>query len=393
MTALSPTASWTALIDRAQALKPLVRACAPEAEEARTLPRRAVDALGEAGLFRVTAAAAYGGFETDPVTTIKALEAVSEADGSAGWVSMIAAESLGLGSGSMEPAFARELFANPRLSMAGALNPIGRALRVKGGWRVTGRWPFASGCPHADAYMAGCLLYDEDEAPITVNGVRVSREMFVPVGQFEIIDTWSVGGLRGTGSHDVAVTDVFVPQEHTTSIIFEPPREQGTLFRLPLFSRLAYSKVAVATGVARAAIEAFIALANEKRPMGSRELLRDRPSAQQALAEAEWLLEAGRAYCFETCMDVWERVDRGDEATLEQRARLRIGCSQAVLAAVKAVDLVYAAGGSSVNYTRSPLERCFRDVHVVPQHAMVTPHVLGPAGRVLMGMDPDWLTF
>ncbi|MGI8926478.1 MAG: acyl-CoA dehydrogenase family protein [Tepidiformaceae bacterium] len=392
------------LVAPAIALQPLVRECADEAEAARTLPRRVVTAMAEAGLFHTCVARSCGGFEARPTTAIRVIEAISEADGAAGWTLMIGIESLGLASGAM-PTETAAMLIGPTTTMAGALNPLGRARRVPGGWRVDGRWPFASGCCHADYYTAGCLLDDEDGEPIRAGddgapagviaalaGTRTSREMYVPAGEFEILDTWSVAGLRGSGSHDVAVHDVFVPHERTSSILFEPAVEQGTLFRMPVFSRLAYNKVGVATGIARAAINHFVALANEKRPVGSRDLLRERASAQAALARAEWLLESGRAAVFAIAEAMWDAVEAGEPVTLEQRARLRLACSSAVGAATEAVDMVHTAGGASVNYTRSPLERCFRDVHVVPQHIMVTPQVGEAAGRVFLGMDPGMVT-
>lgn len=376
------------LVEAARALQPLVREHASEAEHDRTVPRKVVDAMAGAGLFRVCVAREHGGFECDPETTVRVIEAVSEADGSTGWALMIGIETMGIASGWAPGSFGRELFSEPGRVMGGALNPLGRAMREPGGWRLNGRWPFISGSPHADWLLLGGVLHDESG-----ESLHRSHEFYVPRGSFEIIDTWSVAGLRGSGSHDVEVRDLFVPADHTTSILFGPALRSGTLFRYPVMPRLAYNKVGVATGIARAAIEAFKDLAGAKKPLGSRALLRERNSAQLQLAEAEWQLEAGRALVFSIARETWASIVSGEELSPAQRARLRIACSGAVAAAVKAVELVYAAAGSSANYMTSPLERQFRDVHVVPMHATVNAQLMEAAGRSLLGLDPGLPTF
>ena len=375
------------LIARARDLQPLVRAHADEAERDRTLPRVVVDALGEAGLFRICVARAHGGFEADPVTTVKVIEAISEADGSTGWSLMIAVETLGLTSGYIGP-WGAELFSDPALTMAGALNPLGRASVVEGGYRVSGRWPYGSGCKHAKFWLGGSLLIDGEG-----NSLHSSREMLIPAGQFEVLDTWSVGGLRGTGSHDVVVDNVFVPHEHTTAVLYERPQRTETLFQYPVMPRLAYNKVGVSAGIARAAINHFIELAGAKTPMVSRTILRERASAQETVAKAEWLLEAGRAYLFQVARETWATIAAGERLSMMQRAHLRLAASEAVSAAAKAVDLLYAAGGASVNYASSPLERCFRDIHVVPAHVTVSAQMTEAAGRVLLGLEPGLAAF
>ena len=211
--------------------------------------------------------------------------------------------------------------------------------------------------------------------------------MLVPRDEFRIVDTWKVSGLRGSGSHDVAVDDVFVPDHHVTAITNHGLVAQGPLYRMPLLTRLAYNKVGVATGIARGAINQFIDLASDKTPRGASNLLRERPQAQIALADAEALLESGRAYLSQTLAQVWQACLAGEEITREQRAILQLAATHATSSAVKAVDLVHEAAGSSANYTESPLNRSFRDVHVVPQHIMVSPQWMNVTGRVLLGLE------
>jgi len=368
------------LVAAARALQPLVRRHADEAQRLRHVPDEVVRAMAAAGLYRIAAPAVFGGAEAPPRPTIEAIEAISEADGSTGWVLMIGIETVGIGSSLMPRETAGRLFAeHPDLVMAGALNPQGRARRVEGGWRVTGRWPFASGCHGAHYFWGQCLVVDDPSRTL---------EVIVPRERYEIIDTWDTFGLRGTGSHDVAVNDLFVPEAMTTAVAGEEPSHGGPLYKLPPFSRLAYNKVGVATGIARAAIDHFVELAEGKTPRLARSRLRDRPRAQLAVAEAEAALRSARAFVFEAVDEAWETVMAGGRCDRRQRALVRLACSHACQEAIRAVELVHSAAGTSANEVDSLLGRARQDVAVVAQQIMVAPHFIEDAGRVLLGLDP-----
>jgi alkylation response protein AidB-like acyl-CoA dehydrogenase len=369
------------LVATARALQPLVRQHAEEAQQLRHVPEVVVKALSGAGLYRIAAPAVFGGAEAHPRPTIEAIEAISEADGSTGWVLMIGVETVGIGGSLMPHDTAARLFAqHPDLVMCGALNPQGRARKTDGGWRVTGQWPFASGCHHADLFWGQCI----------VEGERPTRtiEILVPRDQYEILDTWNTHGLRGTGSHDVAVDDLFVPDEMTTAVAGGAPRHDGPLYKLPPFSRLAYNKVGVATGIARSALDHFIDLAEGKVPRLSRSTLRERPRAQFAIAQAEAALRGARAFVFETVEDEWDTVTAGGRCDRRQRALVRLACSHACQEAIRAVELVHSAAGTSANMIDSPIGKARRDVAVVAQQLMVAPQFIEDAGRVLLGLDP-----
>ena len=224
----------------------------------------------------------------------------------------------------------------------------------------------------------------DDAGPILLESV-VARD------NFEILDTWHVSGLRGSGSHDIRIDDVFVPEVATTRIHRRDLCAKGTLYQLPSFCRLAYNKVGVATGIARAAIDHFCNLATQKTPRGTRNKLREREDAQLAVAEAELAVGRARSFVFETVNDVWDTVDRGDEPAPRQRALLQLACSGACDASVDAVQKVVGAAGASANFTTNPLERCMRDVMVVRQHFMVSPQWYHGAGRVLLGLPSEAL--
>jgi alkylation response protein AidB-like acyl-CoA dehydrogenase len=369
------------LVKAARELQPLVREQAPVADELRHVPEPMVRAMADAGLYSVAAPACFGGAEADPVTTIDTIEAISEADGSIGWVLMIGIETVGIGGSLMDPEVAARLFAeHPDLVMCGALNPQGRAVATEGGWRVTGRWPFASGCHHAHYFWGQCVV--EGSTPTRL------LEVLVPRDQYEIVDTWRVNGLKGTGSHDVAVRDLFVPDTMVTEVSGRKPHHDGPLYRLPPFSRLAYNKVGVATGIARAALDAFVALAGHKQPRLSSRALRERPRAQLCYAQAEAALRSARAFVIDAVMDEWDTVCAGGTADRRQRALVRLACSQACQEAIRAVELVHHAAGTSANLVDSPIGKARRDVAVVAQQIMVAPQFIEDAGRVLLGLDP-----
>ncbi|HTO71029.1 MAG TPA: acyl-CoA dehydrogenase family protein [Myxococcota bacterium] len=378
--ASAETLTGDVLVARARELMPLVRAHADRAEADRTLTREVVGALAGAGLFRIAAAASAGGAETEPRAQILTIEAISEADGSSGWTLMIGVEVMGFASAALRPDVAEEVIAkHPEVVLSGALNPVGRAVRVAGGVRASGRWPFASGCRHSDWFWGQCVL-EED-------GKNKLLEVLVPRADFHVIDTWHVAGLRGSGSHDVELRDVFVPDRFTTAVMAERLRESGPLFRLPAFSRLAYNKVGVATGIARGALDAFAELASERVPRGMRAPLRERTFAQASYADAETRLRSARAFVFEAVDEIWQTVRAGSTPTTKQRALVQLACSQAVAASARAVELVHAAAGTSANFLASPLERRMRDVHVVAQHITVSPALIEPAARVLLGLE------
>jgi len=379
-----------ALIGRARDLAPLMRECADEAERERRLPKRAAEALAAAELYRVAAPRSLGGAETHALTQIRVIEEISRADGAAGWNLMIGIENLGFLGAALDRRTAERIYADPALIVCGALNPLGRAIRADGGYRVTGQWPFASGCQNSQFFWGQCIVEEHAEPPRDAGGRVRLVEALVPADEFEIVDTWNVSGLRGTGSHDIRVADLFVPDERVTSAMASAPREAGetgTLFRLPPFSRLAYNKVGVATGIARAALDHFAELAASKTPRASARPLAERPTAQLAMAEAEAELGSSRAWVFETVGELWDTVEAGRTPTIEQRARVQLACSNAASAAVRAVERVHAAAGTSANFIGHPLERCFRDVQVVRQHIMVSPQWFEAAGRVLLGLD------
>ncbi len=369
------------MIDAVRPLLPRIRAAADEIEAGRRVPLPIVHALADAGVFRACIPRALGGVEAHPHDLVAVLETIAAADGSSGWCAMIGATS-GVVSAYLPDAVARTIYGtDPRVVSGGVFAPRGIAVPEGDGYRVDGRWPFASGSEHCAWLMGGCLVRD--------GGPPRARMMLVPARDVRIVDTWNVAGLRGTGSHDMVIEGVLVPAERSVSIVTDRPRAAGTLYAFPVFGLLAIGIAAVALGIARAAVDELVRVAREKAPYGSKRTLAERAVVQANVARAEALLRSAHAFLDDAIGRAWTAAERDGAITTADRAALRLAATHATTSAAQATDLAYDAGGGTSIYATSPLQRCFRDVHVATQHAMVAGSTLELAGRVLLGLDTD----
>ena len=377
-------------LDEARKLVPSVVAQADEANRNRCLPQQLARDIAKAGLHKLSSPLHANGSESNPLTQIRAIEILSEADGSTGWNLMIGLEVQGFVAAAFPPDRALELFGGPEIIICGALNPVGRAIAVDGGLRISGVWPMASGCQNADYFWGQCIVTDADgEFLRNEKGAVRLREVLVPPADMEILDTWDTSGICGSGSHDIAADDLFVPDDMITAVTERMPFVDSPLFRIPANTRLAYNKFAVASGIARGALTHFKTLASEKKPRSSRALLCERGDAQRAIAEAEALQRSARAFVFEAVGEVWETVLAGKRPTNEAKALVQLACTGGVQSDCKAVDILCASAGVNVVYGDSLLGRCQRDIHVVPQHITVSPQWTEAVGRVLLGLASD----
>jgi alkylation response protein AidB-like acyl-CoA dehydrogenase len=363
-------------VEAARRLAPTAAELAPAAERDRQLAEPLVAALADAGLFRLCVPAAAGGLEAHPGTLVAAVRALAAGDAAAGWCVAIAATS-GLVAGYLPEAAAREIYAEPATLVAGVFAPKGRATPEPGGFRVSGRWPFASGCRHADWLMGGCVVD---------GGMRL---MLAPAEAFTIHDTWHVMGLRGTGSHDIELDGVSIPAERTASVLADPPLQPGPLYAFPLFGLLALAIAAVSLGIARGALDDLIALAGGKVPTGGRRTLAERGTVQAEVARAEAGVRAAGALLDEAIGAAWERAVAGAGVDVEQRAALRLAATHATAVSTRATDTAYTLAGGSALYESSPLQRRVRDAHAATQHMLVAPATWELTGRVLLGMPTD----
>jgi alkylation response protein AidB-like acyl-CoA dehydrogenase len=267
----------------------------------------------------------------------------------------------------------------------GVFAPMGRATPVDGGYRVSGRWPLASGCEHSAWRMGGAIVVGDDPELLPTGAPDV-RSVLFRADEAKVIDTWDTSGLRGTGSHDLEVVDVLVPKERTFSLLSGWPKHAG--YTLPFFGVLAAGVAAVGLGIARAAIDGFVLTAKTKTSQGSKRTLAQRELVQVEVARAEAKVSAARAFLFAALEEAAGDAS-GAVASVTARARLRLAAAHAAESAAAATTQMYHAGGASAVYTKNPLQRHLRDVHVVTQHLMVGDAATTMAGRVLLDLETD----
>lgn len=376
----------SAYVEAAQRLAPQIQDCAEEIERSRRLPLSLVEAMAEAGLFRLWVPRALGGEETDPMTLVRVVEEVSRADGTAGWCLAIGGE-YGIFGGYLPDDAAREIYgSDPLVRTAGAFRPFGNAVVLDGGFRVTGRWPLGSGCQRSNWIVGGCRILDGDQPRLRSDGTPVTRILFFSAAVCEILDTWHSIGLRGTGSHDYTVTDVFVLAAHSLSFR-EPPTVQGPLYALPTVALFGTVLAAVPLGIARHAIDILTELTGTKIASRSRRTLREDATMQASLGRAEALLRSGRAFLYQALDEAWQASVAGHGLTLKQRSMLWLASTHAAITAKEAVELMFSAGGSASPYISNGLERCVRDIHAACQHITVAPGNYAMVGQALLGDD------
>ena len=356
------------------------RELSAEAEAGRRLPPELAAAFGRAGLWRSCVPESVGGRQDELVHVLSAIKRLAMADGAAGWCAMIGATS-GFVYAYLDEAVGRETFgADPDVCTGGVVAPTGRARRADGGWRVEGRWSFCSGVEHSVWLSLGVIAATDPPDAFAV---------LVPTADVEIIDTWDVSGLRGTGSHDVALHDVFVPEERTFKLVGGAPRDGGLLYRFPIFGLLALGVACVGLGIAQDAIDELTRLATEKTPSGSRRRLSERPHAQSEVARATAELAAAENLVWHEVNLAWWETGTGNPPDIAVRARLRLAATNAARTAARVVDRMYDLGGGSSIYAKNRLQRDFRDVHAVTQHLVVSPSTYELAGRILLGVETD----
>jgi alkylation response protein AidB-like acyl-CoA dehydrogenase len=270
----------------------------------------------------------------------------------------------------------------------------GRAVAVDGGYRVTGRWRFGSGCQESSWMLGSFQILDGDQVRRSPDGSSAYWRGVFPRSEAQIVEgSWDVSGLRGTGSFDWTVEDVFLPERRTMVHAGIPLDNQwsrwpGVSYALPTQAWVGPHHSAVITGIAQAGIDALIDLAGGKTPRGRTGLLCENPQVQDAVGRADAILHAGRIYRSAMIAELWNTVAAGGETTREQRARCRLGAVYAADSARSAMDLMYRHGGSTSFERESRLAECWRDLHVVGQTVTIAPEWYPIGGRVLLGMDP-----
>jgi alkylation response protein AidB-like acyl-CoA dehydrogenase len=383
----------TTLLEAARRLAPVIREHTEETERERRLSPPVLAALHDAGLLRMCTPRSLGGLEVDPLTRALVIEEIAGHDTAAGftlanpldWAYLCAR---------LPDAGAEEIYGRgAHVVIAAQFGRPMQAAPAQGGYRITGRAPFVSNCYDANWIATTATVMAGEPARAEDTGAPEVVMAYLPRDSCHVLDTWYVMGMRGTGSHDVAVTDVFVPTARTFPLVpeFTPGSHyQGPLYRFPLVGMVASNLPPLLLAVARRAIAEVAALAQSKVPVAASTVLRERASAQAKLAQAEALVRAGRVFLYDTLRETWEATVAGEPLSLRHKADVLLAITHAVQSAVQAVELMYRMAGTSGVYTRSPLERYFRDVEVLRHHAFGAETRYETVGQVYLGLPPDF---
>jgi indole-3-acetate monooxygenase len=383
-------ASTTDWVARAKAIAPTIEAAAQQTEQERAVPVAIMDKLHEAGLFRMLLPHTFGGGEATPRQFMEVLEAVAMADASTAWC-------LGQGLGCslvaafLDPKVAHEIFDDPKAVVAwGPTAATAKAVAVDGGYRATAKWRFASGSRRATWLGGHCNIVDADGKPkLNSHGRPISRTLMFPISKAKMSDVWQVIGLRGTGSDDYEINDLFVPEIYTTWRDSAPDRrEKGPLYNIPLLTAYGMGFSGISLGIARAMLDAFLVLAEKKVAGGASAPLRENAVIQSEVAQAEGKLRASRGFLIEMIEATWETAKRNEPYPMQQRALLRIAITGAMNEALEVANFVYQAAGTNAIFEKGPFERRFRDIHTVSQQGQAHRANFELAGKALLGIDP-----
>lgn len=375
------------ILEAARKLAPMIRECADEIDARRELPRPLFEALADAGCFHMAVPRAIGGGEVDFPTYVQVIEEIGKADASTGWAVNQGATFATMAARMAESA-AREIWTEtPRSVVANSPAPSGQAVPVPGGFRVSAKQGFSTGCRHA-SWIAAHTTVIENGQPRQRDGKPETRYCLVPVAQVELLDTWNTRGMRGTGTHHFEVKDVFVPEERTVFPRGAPQLRGGARYKIPFTLSFAGGDAAVALGLARSCLDAFYELAGSKTPRYVQGLLREQPLTQFAAGQAEAALGAGRAYLMDAVAEIWEEATAGD-VSMEGRINMRLATTHAIRLAVQIVESIYPHCGATAAFDGNLIQRYFQDIHVITQHVQGRLSHYELVGQYTMGLSFD----
>jgi indole-3-acetate monooxygenase len=374
------------LIEAIRALAPFVAAHRSSFDQDRQLPDAVFDALAEAGLFRLWLPEALGGVELSPLSFMRVVERAAALDGSIGWL-VGNGGGMSRAGGYLPLAVARPIFENPNAFIVAATGAVGTAVVANGGYRLSGRWPFGSGAAHATHFMVLASVTGEDGSRQPPLCCYVTRSDVL------IHDTWYVSGLRGTGSSDFEMSDVFVPARHTHPFLTGAASTSGLVYRMPPVSIFAWTVSVVPLGIVRGALDAFADLAGRKSSLAAGKTLRERETVQACVGRAEAQLHAARAFLASAMSELIIATDVGGDMLVEARAVFRTACAHAAEAAVEIMSTISAQAGATAIFEDSPLERAVRDVNAAVKHVAMNANSYVVAGRVHLGLEPGVVRF
>ncbi len=372
----------------AKALQSELRARAAEMEEVRRLPADLATKLAEGGLFRMVTPAAFGGLECTPREIVDAVEAVAEANASAGWCVMIGATTA-MNAAYMDSETAGDVYNDPMTITGGVFAPMGKAIVDGDDYIVSGRWQWGSGSANCTWLCGGAILIEDGEMRRLPSGRPDARMMIFPADEAELLDTWHVMGLKGTGSGDIAVENIRVPKARSVSLVTDKPKVSGALYKFPAFGLLSLGVAATAMGNAKGALESFIALGKAKKNQGSGKTLGERAVIQSETARLMAAFRSARAYLHDEIEQTWDVAQTSDDIPVERRAALRMACTHMVRTGAEITRTCYDLGGGAALFEANDLQRRFRDAHAMTQHIVTAPATWELTGRLLFDLPTD----
>jgi alkylation response protein AidB-like acyl-CoA dehydrogenase len=380
----TPARTARDVADAVARLAPTISSRASEIEAERRLPGDLWAELKDIGCLRVLLPPSHGGIGAPLPDAMRIYESLSRADASVAWT-------VGNCSGAwcdlagLPRATFDAVFSGGDVTVAGVFAPCGVAERVDGGYRVSGRWGFASGCLHCDWLFGNCLE--------ELDGERRMRTVLFSPSEITIEDTWTVSGLCGTGSHHFTADEVFVPVTRTCATLEDAPCVDVPLVHIPPPPLFALAITSVALGVAQGALDDVLAMAAGKTPLFASAALAANPLFQYQLATAHTELRAARGLAYAEATSAWAFAADRTPFTMEHRAQIRATAAWATARATAVVDFAYHAGGGSSLYSGNTLQRRLRDIHAITQHFLIKPDTLTTVGAVLAGRDVDLPVF
>ena len=374
----------------AQEIYELAIAHRDETESLRRLAPAVVERLKELQLFRLGLPKFLGGWEDNPVEVLKTYEILSSAEASMAWSVWNNHLACTFGRFLDEDSM-REIYKDSTHVYANSARPEGIAEIVHGGYNINGRWTLVSGCELSDWFALRCLVTSED-LPKTLGPGAKLKLFFIPKSEINIIDTWSVGGLRGTGSHDIEIKDTFVNEKY--AIDFQSPVAIDNAYsRLPIGCMNSAGNAAIALGLLKSATDDLVKICLERITPGKGPDIRDRLTVQTAISKSKTILSAARTQLHNSVSTIWNESLEGNTFTDEQLADVWAASVQAASSARSMVTEIYSVAGTAALYTKSHIERAHRDIHAVLQHGIIQPHWMNQAGMAYVGLKPTGAMF
>ncbi|HEY0425482.1 MAG TPA: acyl-CoA dehydrogenase family protein [Rhodopila sp.] len=379
-----------AAIARARTLIPLLRSAADRIDEKNELPADVLDAMFDAGMFKLLLPRAIGGLELKPTDFIQCVEAIAEGDASAAWC-MNQGSGCSMAAAYLSPEVASEIYGGKRDVVAWGQGPGAKATRADGGWRVTGTWSFASGSRHATWLGAMCPSFGADGTAIMrPDGKAWERTFMFRRDKAKIDDVWQVMGLRGTGSDNYTIKDLFVDDAHSLTREYDPERRQhGALYSFQAMQLYASGFASVALGTSRAMLDAFITVAKTKSQAWSSDSLRDNHAVQHIVGYSDAAWKAARAGLHKAVDDAWRDVSLTGVLSLDHRIQIRQAATYAIHTSRDMAHHVFHEAGSTAIFNKHPFERRLRDLNSVSQQLQGRRTHLESVGHYMLGGEPS----